>query len=180
MIGQIQFGLQIYFANNEKNLLLNETKDKFNQIIIELKCEELQKNINNNFESKIRSIEPLPINITSSEVTGFIPLKNLIGMNYEKIIGCYVIHNIEKNKYYVGQSKDVIKRITKDHFTGTKVKNIIFAEDYFSSQFKNKDDLFEVKIIRCQTKDELYKLEKMLIEQYDSFNNGYNGTGGNS
>ena len=102
-----------------------------------------------------------------------------MGLNYEKIIGCYVIHNVENDKYYVGQSKDVIKRITKQHFDGAKVKNIIFAEDYYKSNLENKDDLFEVKIIRCETKDELDRTEMELIEEYDSFNNGYNGTNGN-
>ena len=110
----------------------------------------------------------------------FIPLKKFVGTNYEKIVGCYVIRNTENNKYYVGQSKDVYKRITRDHFNGTKVKNIIFAEDYFKSNYENKDDIFEVKIIQLQTKDELDAKEKELIEEYDSFNSGYNGTSGNN
>lgn len=42
---------------------------------------------------------------------GFTPLKALSGVEYEKIIGYYVIHNIENGRCYVGQSKDVLKRI---------------------------------------------------------------------
>ena len=83
------------------------------------------------------------------------------------------------DKYYVGQSKDVLKRL-KQHFKGTVPHNIIFAEDYYSSTFGNKEDLFEVKIIPCDTKDELDKTEKNLIEKYDAWRSGYNGTSGNS
>lgn len=103
----------------------------------------------------------------------------MIGIEYQKVIGCYIIHNRENGKYYVGQSKDVHKRL-KQHFTGTVPKNVIFAEDYYLSNFSNKEDLFEVKILPCTTKDELDKTEKELIELYDAKNNGYNGTSGNT
>lgn len=137
-------------------------------------------NIKREYEEKYLLVEPLPIELNNSSEGEFIPLKKLIGIKYEKIIGCYVIRNVEKNKYYVGQSKDVMKRVCKQHFDGTKVKNIIFAEDYYSSKFENKEDLFEVRIIRLDTKDELDKKEKELIEEYDSFTNGYNATNGNT
>lgn len=123
-----------------------------------------------------RQIKALPI--TFQQDNTFIPLKTFIGMKYEKIVGCYIIHNTENNKYYVGQSKDVIKRI-KSHFRGTVPNNIIFAEDYFSSKFENKDDLFSVKVIRLQTKDELDATEREMIEYYDAYCQGYNGTSGN-
>ena len=135
--------------------------------------------IDSEYEETVRQVEPLPINLIESKKDDFIPLKKLAGMNYEKIVGCYVIRNIERNKYYVGQSKDVIKRVCHQHFDGTKVKNIIFAEDYYSSSMENKDDMFEVRIIRLETKDELDRKENELIEEYDSFNTGYNGTNGN-
>ena len=80
---------------------------------------------------------------------------------------------------YVGQSKDVYKRI-KQHFHGTVPKNVIFAEDYYLSNIENKEKLFEIKIIPCETKDELDKLERELIIEYDALNNGYNGTSGNN
>ena len=72
-----------------------------------------------------------------------------------------------------------MKRI-KQHFNGTTPKNTIFAEDYYTSQMDNRDNIFELKIIRCETKDELDSLEKKLIYEYDSWNNGYNGTSGNT
>lgn len=152
----------------KKKICTNNTeeKNKIDQIIA-------------NYNEKLSTVEPLPVSLNDCSTNDFIPLKKLSGMQYEKIIGCYVIHNCENNKYYVGQSKDVMKRICKQHFDGTNIKNIIFAEDFYNSKLNNKDDLFEVKIIRLNTKDELDEMERDLIEEYDSFKNGYNGTNGN-
>ena len=163
----------------------NNHIDKCNISIKNYKC-----NINKkkeDYENKKRMI----VNIYNEKLSNVVPLSNIIrqdenftmlklfnGLSYEKIIGVYVIHNIEKDKYYVGQSKDVMKRI-KQHFNGTIPKNIIFAEDYYTSTMQNRDDIFELKIIRCKSKDELDSLEKKLIYEYDSCNNGYNGTSGN-
>ena len=127
-------------------------------------------------ENKIYHVEPLLNTIENNE--SFIMLKNFVGLEYEKVTGCYIIHNKEKDKYYVGQSKDVYKRL-KQHFKGTVPNNPIFAEDYYTSKVENKNELFEVKIIKCETKDELDSLEKKLILEYDSWNNGYNRTSGN-
>ena len=119
-----------------------------------------------------------PLEATISNNAEFSPLKSLIGISYEKIVGCYVIRNVEKEKYYVGQSKDVLRRL-KQHFKGTIPNNPIFAEDYYTSTFENKENLFEFRIIQLETKDELDRTEKELIEQYDAFVSGYNGTHGN-
>jgi hypothetical protein len=128
------------------------------------------------YNKKISEVKPLSNIITRDD--SFVMLKIFSGLEYEKIIGVYVIHNKENDKYYVGQSKDVMKRI-RQHFNGTIPKNYIFTEDYYSSKIDNKDNLFEIKIIKCKTKDELDRLEKELISEYDSWNNGYNGTSGN-
>ncbi len=159
---------------NNLNNKIKESKDSINRKekdtnnAIELENKTYNENYNN--------IQPLQ-NIYNQD-NSFTPLKLFIGLEYEKIIGCYIIHNKEKDKYYVGQSKDVLKRI-KQHFKGTTPNNIIFAEDYYSSQFENKADIFEIKIIKCLTKDELDRTEKRLINEYDAWNSGYNGTSGN-
>ena len=134
------------------------------------------ENVKKEYCEKINQVEPLADSVVDS--TGFVLLKELSGLDYEKIIGVYVIKNRELDKFYVGQSKDVLKRL-KNHFTGTEPKNIIFAEDYYQSKFDSKDELFEVKIERLETKDELDKREMELIAEYDAFNNGYNKTAGN-
>ena len=121
----------------------------------------------------------VPLNSDIEQLSDFFALKELAAFPYEKITGCYVIQNTEKLKYYVGQSKDVIKRL-RQHFKGTVPKNIIFAEDYFSSSLTNKEELFRVKIIRLETKDELDDTERKLIEKYNANIDGYNSTKGNT
>lgn len=127
---------------------------------------------------KVKQLKPLS-DEHIIESSGFVPLKDLAGVTYRKFKGVYIIRNRELDKIYVGQSKDVLKRIT-DHFTGTTPKNIIFAEDYYQSTYKSKEDLFEVKMEELMTKDELDDRERELILEYDSFNSGYNGTSGNT
>ena len=105
---------------------------------------------------------------------GFLNLRHEIKFSHKEIIiGVYIIWNKTKNKYYVGQSKDVNKRIYHQHFCSLGPKNYLFFQDW------SNNDEFLVKIIPCTTKDELDRLEKMYIEQYDAFNSGYNSTGGN-
>lgn len=123
----------------------------------------------------------IPLSSAIEDEEGFIRLSMLNGFDYDNfntIKGVYIIHNRENDKYYVGQSKDVMKRL-KQHFKDTVPKNSIFAEDYYTSKFKNRGDLFEVKIIPCDTKDELDELERKMIYEYDSMKSGYNGTNGN-
>lgn len=148
--------------------------------LFEKRQAEIAATIALNIEEKdkmISEITPLPI--TYEQDNSFIPLKSMTGLEYKKIIGCYIIRNKQNLRCYVGQSKDVVKRI-RQHFKGTYPNNIIFAEDYFAAKDIDKDNLFEVKIIPCTTKDELDRTEKELIEYYDAFNSGYNGTSGNS
>ena len=115
---------------------------------------------------------------TDNLIDNFIPLNTLNGLEYKKIVGCYIIRNTLNGKCYVGQSKDVLRRL-KQHFKGSVPNNIIFAEDYYNADTDKRDNLFEFKVIECQTKDELDKTEKSLIEEYDSYKTGYNGTSGN-
>ncbi|MBE6548474.1 MAG: hypothetical protein E7667_06345 [Ruminococcaceae bacterium] len=131
------------------------------------------------YNKKISEVVVLP-QYWSMNTDGFIPLKMFVGYNSTKQQGCYIIHNRENGKCYVGQSKNVYERILKQHFRGTQPKNEIFFEDYYNSSWKNKEDLFEIKIVPCKTRDELDAMEKRLIQQYDSKDSGYNRTRGNS
>lgn len=164
--------------NNNQISKCNKNIDNYKLNIS--KKEKASKNKKNSrlceYNKKLSEVKPLSNMVSQDE--SFTMLKLFSGLEYERIIGVYVIHNKEKDKYYVGQSKDVMKRI-KQHFNGTIPKNTIFAEDYYTSQMENRDNIFELKIIRCETKDELDSLEKKLIYEYDSWNSGYNGTSGN-
>ena len=132
------------------------------------------------YKEKKEMVKPLPTNPFASPESEFVPLKEFSGMNYKKIVGCYVIRNRSNGKCYAGQSKDVMKRINQQHFKGTEPKNIIFAEDYYSCPVPDRADLFEVRMIPCTTRNELDTTEAQLIEEYDCFRNGYNSTSGNS
>lgn len=162
--------------NRIKKSNKNINKYKLNIREKEKELKNKKGSILSDYNKKLLEVKPLSNSVSHDE--SFIMLKFFSGLEYEKIIGVYVIHNKEKDKYYVGQSKDVMKRI-KQHFNGTTPQNPIFAEDYYTSQIENRDNIFEVKVIRCETKDELDSLEKKLIYDYDSFNNGYNRTSGN-
>lgn len=129
------------------------------------------------YNNRIEGVLPLEMDITHAS-QDFIPLRSISAFNKEQIVGCYIIKNNENGKCYVGQSKDVLKRL-RQHFRGTEPINIIFAKDYYSSSLENKDNLFAVKIIPCQTKDELDKTERKLIEEYGARDIGYNSTVGN-
>ena len=52
---------------------------------------------------------------------------------------------------------------------------MIFAEDYFQTAERERDALFEFMIVPCETKDELDKKEKDLIEEYEAFTKDYTG-----
>ena len=159
----------------EKNLFIEQKNNEVLSKIDVLKAD--TKNKRKIYMAILRKNKPLSASI--NETSEFESIKIIQGIKYEKIVGCYIIRNTEKDKYYVGQSKDVIRRL-KQHFKGTIPNNQIFAEDYYTSSIENKENLFEFKIIKLETKDELDKTEKDLIEKYDAFVSGYNGTHGNT
>jgi len=136
------------------------------------------------YNTKIDIVNEMITNIENSDyrdlkisITGdFMDLKksfNHLSYFKKEIKGVYIIHNNTKNKYYVGQSKDIFKRVLRDHFSKGTVKNIIFAKDWY------ENDQFSWKYIECETKDELDRLEMDYIQKYNAFESGYNKTGGN-
>lgn len=167
-----KFEIEIKLESINDNI--QKLKNSFNERV--LKIGEKRIKALDNFNVNSSNIKPLERKIVVSEE--FTLLKFYLDKAYEKIVGCYIIHNTEKDKYYVGQSKDVLRRL-KQHFKGTTPVNPIFIDDYNNSELSDKNDIFEIKIIECATKDELDRTEKELIEQYDSKNWGYNKTSGN-
>ncbi|MGL5617811.1 MAG: GIY-YIG nuclease family protein [Metamycoplasmataceae bacterium] len=84
--------------------------------------------------------------------------------------GIYVLYNKTKSLYYVGQSKNVIKRV-RGHLTGSGNGNVY-------ADFKYGDD-FEVIIHKCYV-SELNLIERRFISQYNaSGSQGYNKNRGN-
>lgn len=84
--------------------------------------------------------------------------------------GIYILHNTTKDKYYVGQAKNCVKRI-KQHFN---------VEDIAVDQLNG--DKIEYKIINASILPNDYNinhLEKALIEDYNNNFASYNKTKGN-
>lgn len=88
----------------------------------------------------------------------------------EKICGIYKITNIQNNKYYIGQSVNIINR-WYTHY----LKPI---SDFDKLLRKLGIDNFNFEIIERCPINKLNEREKYWIEYYDSFNNGYNQTKG--
>jgi hypothetical protein len=122
--------------NNYDNLVNMAIQKKKNNLFLIGELDDkisLYKTRINDINQKIISIKNIDYrNLKKSISDDFMDLeKSFIHQSYFKkeIKGVYIIHNQTKNKYYVGQSKDVFNRVLKQHFSNGNVKNIIFAED---------------------------------------------------
>lgn len=167
--------------NNKVNKQWNENHrqeiDLSNQkleSLIESNNDQVNQNINN-FEIQKKEIRNREVFGVIPEEDGWLMVKEASFLRFENLKGLkgvYIIKNINKNIYYVGQSKDLYQRLNQ-HFKNGEVNNLKFAKDWYAG------DIFAFKYKVLNTKDELDSEEKRMIELYDSFNNGYNATGGN-
>lgn len=90
--------------------------------------------------------------------------------------GCYILFNTTTEKYYVGQSKNVYKRLYQHISCKSKGGGKQFDDDIVAGH------MFLTKVIslKASNYDSLDALEADLIAAYDAYNNGYNKTRGNS
>ena len=98
------------------------------------------------------------------------PLESILNSIDKGGVGIYVIYNETKNKYYVGQAKQIFKRV-RDHFA---------VDDIVRDRIAG--DKFEVKFLTANELDGDYRLdhiEKTGILIYNSDRAGYNKTNGN-
>lgn len=90
--------------------------------------------------------------------------------------GVYIVHNIDTNKYYVGQSINVIKRL-RSHFNGRSTTG---GSDDLNNALINGDRL---EVVLLALKDSNFRnlndMESFFINHFDSYHNGYNRTRGN-
>lgn len=128
-----------------------------------------------NFVRQLNNI--VPQDIKTKNV--FIPLTIFLTEKSDDFKGIYIIKNKINNKVYVGQSKNVLKRLRQHFDKDCRPKNVVFFEDYFKTDESQRQDLFDVLTIDCQTKDELDVLERKMILKYNSYEQGYNKTTGN-
>lgn len=174
----------------EKREILNKENAEYNDKLIkdyEIRKEKLALEINRHnleIENEIFDITKELKKITQKaevkNIDEFVPMKDLLEENcdvsyFKNKKGVYIIWNKTKDKYYVGQSKDLYKRIFTQHFSklDKDVKNIIFAKDWY------ENNEFYLRTFEFETKDELDHAEKHYIDMYNSFAEGYNKTSGN-
>lgn len=92
------------------------------------------------------------------------------------ISGIYKIFNKKTNKCYIGQSKDIHKRISNHKYCLYKNKHL--NKHLQRAWNKYGSNSFEFEILEFCTEDLLNKKEKEYIEKYDSYKHGYNSTKG--
>lgn len=108
-----------------------------------------------------------------SKQPNFINANTFLKNSYSDFSGVYIIHNITEDKYYVGQSINVVQRV-RNHLTA-KGNGDIYADykyghsfevgfvDFNGSGFANLDDM-----------------ERAYISRYNAYLRGYNKTSGNN
>lgn len=90
----------------------------------------------------------------------------------KNFVGVYIIFNITKNMYYVGQAHKILDRVN-NHFTG-KGNGDVYADYKYGDQFTIKMIALNKSGYRS-----LNDLERDTIRKYKAFARGYNKTRGN-
>ena len=126
-----------------------------------------------------KTIEQLANNTTEISPEEFMNMRTtklLRGKGYyasnHNFEGVYILRNVDKDMYYVGQAKRVLDRVNQ-HFTG-KGNGDVYAD------WKYGDD-FTIKMIALENTEfeSLNDLERHTIEYYNSYSKGYNKNRGN-
>ncbi len=116
------------------------------------------------------------VDVNGSRGGDFIPIDIWLDSELSvcEYTGVYIIHNIDKDMYYVGQAKNVGKRINQ-HRTGRGGNPDVYY-DWRSG------DQFYIKTISLSESgfDNLDRLEMYMIDLYDACISGYNKTVGNN
>lgn len=92
----------------------------------------------------------------------------------EDSVGVYGIQSITKNRWYIGQSKNVKKRLLK-HYTLLKDKKHDNRRIQRHVDKYGLEDLRFFLLIECEQNRTNYH-ESNLIKEYDSYKNGFNQT----
>lgn len=94
-------------------------------------------------------------------------------VSLKEISGIYIIRNIVNNKFYIGSTKNYMKRIT-EHLR-LLIDNEHHSKKLQNSINKHGFENFELRIYPINKNREfLFDIEEYLIQFYDTFVNGYN------
>ena len=86
--------------------------------------------------------------------------------------GIYAIRNTFNNKYYIGQTKDIYQRWMQHR---SRLKCGTHENCHLQSSYnKYGEDSFEYSVLEECSEDLLDDRERYYINQYDSYDNGYN------
>lgn len=142
--------------------------------------ERIDEDLEEEIENEKRILEETAISLTPQEF--FKLYKRSLGQdNREPLFGdslnfegIYILYNLTKDKYYVGQSVNVMKRVNM-HFGGKHSGNKSVYKDFV------KGDKWNIKLISMKETNytNLNDLEKYAITLYKAYTNGYNKTRGN-
>jgi len=105
-------------------------------------------------------------------------LKNKMRIKWNsKISGIYAWVNEINGKMYIGRANNLYKRVycEMNNFRNNKPQNLIKIENAIRKY--GIDNFRVVRLLECP-KEYLIRIEKLLIEYYDTKNNGYNCTFG--
>lgn len=94
------------------------------------------------------------------------------------MVGIYKITNLINGKCYIGQSKDLVKRMNSHKTTAFDPLSHSYNNHLYRAIRKYGLENFSFDIIEYCKIEELNEKEKMWIEHYNSFFNGYNLTFG--
>lgn len=125
-------------------------------------------------------VKKLENNSLEFSPTEFFKLRNkTIGRNanpdYIKefnVSGIYILHNVTKDMYYVGQGKMVLERVNS-HFVG-RGNGDVYADYKYGDTW-----IIQISPLRTSDFNNLNDLERNAIQAYNSFHKGYNRTRGN-
>ena len=102
------------------------------------------------------------------EVLGNFEVTDVLNNTVPDCTGCYAIHNIDKNIWYVGQGKSVVKRL-KQHFSGIGGNGDVYADFKYGNAF----EILVYPLAQSSFKT-LSAQEHYYIAYYDACENGYN------
>ncbi len=126
-------------------------------------------------KKRIKQLASNSVEITPKEFLKY--RKDILSRNRNTIQranfeGVYIIHNVSKDLFYVGQAQRILDRLNQ-HFTGHGNGDV-----YADYKYGDKFTIRTIALRKSGFKT-LNELERNAIETYDACKKGYNKTKGN-